>query len=94
MNVIFEHEYRYWGGGETRAMKFTHDDVLYAIGVVMRGQYIQDDTLKYRKITCIKKLREERNCGLLEAKLLIEFAEEMLKKIEGLKLPAALNPLE
>lgn len=79
---------------QTQKLEFTHEDVLYALGVVMRASYIDDEKLKYKKITSIKALRMERGYGLLEAKTLIEYAEDLLKKIEGLKLAAALNPID
>jgi len=77
-----------------QAVEFEQEEVVYAMGVTMRASYILDDTMKYKKITAIKRLREEKGFGLLEAKVLIEYSEDVLKKIEGLKLAAALNPID
>lgn len=74
-------------------MEFDLDSISYAIGVALRAN-IDDDERAFMKIRAIKTLREERGHGLLEAKTLIEFADEMIKQCEGLKLAAALNPLD
>ena len=79
--------------GSTSQVLSNLEGISYAIGVTLRAAP-DEDKRAYRKITAIKYLRQETNCGLYEAKALIEFAMEMLKMCEGNKLPAMLNPIE